>query len=238
MSMDYGFLICVTTSQVYVYNVKNVNTPIVTDLRDNTAISLVLQSSRFLRILNYEPKVIPFIIKISCFSNFALCGGIFTAIWTYDGKQISSVKWPGMRSELMNKENASLSTDIIVFIDQTDNKLIRIFDVVSGKPISDIKWFSPVRHIALSRDDYPGTSDRQMAIIDMNQDLLFVLIKKFGAAVTPRRLTTGVTSMIWHNEAPMLAAIKEGKLRLYYFPQVIFIDGALLDHTFEDKDGL
>jgi hypothetical protein len=45
MSMDFGYLICVTTTQVYVYNIKNVNTPIVTDLRDNSSISLILQSN-------------------------------------------------------------------------------------------------------------------------------------------------------------------------------------------------
>jgi WD40 repeat protein len=138
----------------------------------------------------------------------------------------------------MNKENCSLSADVIAFIDQNDSKTLRIFDASSGKSLSDVKLLTPVKQIALSREDYPGIVDRQLALIDANQDLLFVLIKKFGSSVTPRRLTTSATSMIWHNDGPMLASIQDGILRLFYFPQVVYIDGALLEHTFEDREEL
>lgn len=46
MSMDYGYLVCVTISQLYIYNVNNVNTPMVTELRENNSISLILQAPK------------------------------------------------------------------------------------------------------------------------------------------------------------------------------------------------
>jgi hypothetical protein len=161
---------------------------------------------------------------------------MFVSVWSYEGKQVATIKWGGMRAEMMNKENATVSNDVIAFIDHADPKIIRVFDPSSGKPLSDIKMKTEIKHIALARDNYPGTTERQLAILDVNLDLYTVVIRKFGSPADPQRLTTMVSSIMWHNEAPMIAVIKDGRLRIYYFPLILYIDGALLDFTWEDRD--
>lgn len=141
-----------------------------------------------------------------------------------------------MRGEMMNRENVTTSTDVVAFIDHSDPKVVRLFDTSSGKPLPELKMKSDLKQIALARDNYPGSTERQLAILDNNLDLITVVIRKFGAPVEPQRLTTMVSSLTWHNQAPMLAVIRDGRLRIYYFPQILYVDGALLDYTWEDRD--
>ena len=43
VSLGYGFLVVVTTSQCYIYTTKNWNTPTIFDLKDGS-VSLILQA--------------------------------------------------------------------------------------------------------------------------------------------------------------------------------------------------
>jgi intraflagellar transport protein 80 len=46
---------------------------------------------------------------------------------------MSSPKYQGLRIEFLNKRHISLSTDVIALIDPMSPKVIRIFDIMSGK---------------------------------------------------------------------------------------------------------
>ena len=43
-------------------------------------------------------------------------------MFTYDGRMVSSPKWTGMRTELLNINTVSLSNDTIAVRDSTDLK--------------------------------------------------------------------------------------------------------------------
>jgi intraflagellar transport protein 80 len=54
-------------------------------------------------------------------------------IYNYDGKLMSSPKYQGLRIEFLNKRHISLSSDVLALIDPMSPKIIRIFDIMSGK---------------------------------------------------------------------------------------------------------
>jgi intraflagellar transport protein 80 len=138
----------------------------------------------------------------------------------------------------MNILTATMAVDALAFIDITDSRVIRLFDPTTGKSLNNdvIKMRHEIKQIALSQHDYPGISERTLAIVDKNRDLYLTMLKKFGAVDTPRKLAVMAQSIFWHTESPILAVIRDGKLRVYYYPNVIYIDPTLLDFTWEDKD--
>jgi len=142
-----------------------------------------------------------------------------------------------MRPDLITSKTGTIATDMAAFIDQSDGRLIRVFDPLTGKSFPEIRMTYEAKQIGFARNDYPGTTDRLLLVVDKNMDLHVVLAKKFGAVPVPKRLANQVVHAMWHLEAPMFACVREGKLRLHYFPLVAFIDRSLLDFTFEEKDG-
>ena len=47
---------------------------------------------------------------------------------------VSSPKYQGLRVEFLNARHLSISSDILAIIDPTNSKIVRIFDIISGKP--------------------------------------------------------------------------------------------------------
>lgn len=87
-------------------------------------------------------------------------------------------------------------------------------------------------------------SDRLLALVDSNGDLYItkVLIssnrvnsKAASAAAAGQqilKLATNVCgSAVWHNSAPMLAAMVDGQLAVWYHPGAAFVDRDLLGAT-------
>lgn len=169
-------------------------------------------------------------------SHFALCGGVIVSIWGYDGRPVSNIRWPGMKLEFLSHEAATMSGESIAFIDQTDSRIIRMFDPATGKQDQEIKIKHGAKIIALSREEYPGTTERTLAILDKNNDLSVMGVKKYGAPSERKLLATMISTIMWHREAPMLACIRDGMLRIYYYPQILYIDTTLLDFTWEDRE--
>ena len=46
---------------------------------------------------------------------------------------MSSPKYQGLRIEFLNKRHISLSSDVLALIDPMSPKIVRIFDIMSGK---------------------------------------------------------------------------------------------------------
>ncbi|CAL8073886.1 unnamed protein product [Orchesella dallaii] len=111
-----------------------------------------------------------------------------------------------------------------------------MFDPRSGKQEQEIKIKPGAKIIALSREEYPGSTDRTLAILDKNNDLSIMVVKKYGSPSESKLLATMISTIMWHREAPMLACIKDGMLRIYYYPHILYLDTTLLDFTWEDRE--
>lgn len=113
MSMKYGFMVVCTTSQCYIYNIitQNWASPFVFDIKDS--IYLIVQGAKYFALIDAS-------------QNFN--------VYNYEGKLISSPKYQGLRVEFLNSRHLSLSGDVLAMIDPMNSKIVRIFDIVSGKP--------------------------------------------------------------------------------------------------------
>ena len=54
-------------------------------------------------------------------------------VYNYEGKMISQPKYQGLRVEFLNKRHISLSGDVLALIDPMAPKIVRLFDILSGK---------------------------------------------------------------------------------------------------------
>ncbi len=73
-----------------------------------------------------------------------------------------------------------------------------------------------------------GTAtERQLLILDRNRDLHLLHVRKR----TCIKLAAMVDSARWHDEAPMVAAVVDCKVAVWYHPGVVWTDRDLLDQT-------
>lgn len=57
-------------------------------------------------------------------------------VYTYEGKLISNPKVQGTKFDFLNKKKLSISNDVLAIIDGANNKLIRFYDMCTGKPMN------------------------------------------------------------------------------------------------------
>lgn len=62
------------------------------------------------------------IIVCLFYRHFLLIDGGGIYIYSYDGRLISSPKFPGMRTDILNAQTVSLSNDTLVIRDKADEK--------------------------------------------------------------------------------------------------------------------
>ena len=91
----------------------------------------------------------------------------------------------------------------------------------------------PIMKVSLSQLGL--ASDRKIAWIDANADLWITLI--YGEQV-PIKIATLACSVQWNPDSDALACITDAQLRLWYYPNVIFIDKSLSDATAQSTENV
>lgn len=207
MALGYGALVVTTNNQCLVYQSSNWNTPHVEDLK--------------------EP---PTLISL-CPYHFALVdsGGIH--LHNYEGRALSTVKYGGLRTEFLNRHTLSLSRDSLCLVDPNELKQIRVFDATSGRPIGN-HIDHKLEIVSISLNQQGTGADRKIAILDKNKDLYLV------KAVAPDRMEKlggMVETFMWNDVTDMLVALIDGKLTVFLYPNVVFVDKDLLPQTLLTK---
>lgn len=113
MSMSYNDLIITTASQCYIYNSASWNTPHIFDLKDS--VSLIIQSPKYFCLVESSNGLM---------------------IYNYEGKHVSNPKIPGAKFEYLNRRKIGLSLDLLAVIDTVNNKVIKFFELATGKPLN------------------------------------------------------------------------------------------------------
>ncbi|NXC25987.1 IFT80 protein, partial [Campylorhamphus procurvoides] len=213
-SLDYGYLVVSTSLQCYVFSTKNWNTPLIFDLKEGT-VSLILQAER----------------------HFLLVDGGGLYLYSYEGRLISSPKYPGMRTDTLNAQTVSLSNDTLAVKDKADEKVIYIFEALSGKPLGDGK---PLTHkteiVEIALDQKGLTSERKIAFIDKNRDLYITSVKRFGKEQKIVKIGTMVQSLAWNDTSNILCGIQDSRFTVWYYPNTVYVDKDLLPKTLYEKD--
>ena len=213
VSVGYGFLVVATLGQICIYErvQHEWSTPHTVDLKDTP--TLLLQCERYFLVAD----------------NFS---GL--QIYNYEGRPISHVKYPGLRTEFLNRRSVALSNDYLAIIDRADPKLVRIVDVTSGRPMQqEIKHTLDVLEVGISQ--YGPALDRKIFVLDRNHDLYIASANvnastKAGvggsaAAQNPLiKIASMVDSAVWHDTTEMLAAVSDSQIVVWYYPNVVFVD--------------
>ena len=55
-------------------------------------------------------------------------------IFNYEGRKVSTPTMSGLRVEFLNKRHLSISGDVLALIDPMKPTIVRVFDIISGKP--------------------------------------------------------------------------------------------------------
>ena len=116
MSLGFNYLVATSITQCSIYNVLNWDSPAMFDLKEIP--TLIIQGTK----------------------NFCLVSqsnGI--TLYNYSGSTVSSPKYSGLRVEFLNKRFITLGPDVISILDTSNPKIIRSFDVSSGKAYPDRK---------------------------------------------------------------------------------------------------
>ncbi|XP_030071802.1 intraflagellar transport protein 80 homolog [Microcaecilia unicolor] len=213
-SLNYGHLVVSTSLQCYVFSTKNWNTPLIFDLREGT-VSLILQSER----------------------HFLLVGSVGVFLYSYEGRLISSPKLPGIRTDILNAQTVSLSNDTIAIKDKADEKLIYLFEALTGKPVGDGK---PLTHkieiVEIALDQKGLTNERKIAFIDKNRDLYITAVRRFGKEERVIKIGTMVHALAWSDTSNILCGLQDTRFTVWYYPNVIYVDKDLLSKTVFEKD--
>ncbi|XP_074657644.1 intraflagellar transport protein 80 homolog [Tubulanus polymorphus] len=214
VSMGFEHLVVSTSSQCYVYTTKNWNTPMIFDLKEGNVI-LIVQAEK----------------------HFVLVDNSAVYVYSYEGRLISSPRYAGMRTDILSRQTLALSNDTIAIRDKTDEKIIHIFDAVTGKTLGDGKPFIhklEVMDIALDQCGPPH--ERRLAVIDKNRDLYLTSVRIFGSARKTVKLGTMIMSLAWNDSNNMLSALGNGKLTVWYNPNCVYVDKDLLPKTLFERD--
>ncbi|XP_073435069.1 intraflagellar transport protein 80 homolog isoform X1 [Dendrobates tinctorius] len=214
-SLKYGHLVVATSLQCYVFSTKNWNTPLIFDLKEGT-VSLILQCER----------------------HFLLVDGGSVFVYSYEGRLISSPKVPGMRTDILNAQTVSLSNDTIAIKDKTDEKLIYLFDALSGKPLGDGK---PLTHksevVEIALDQGGPANERKIAFVDKNRDLYISTVRKLGKEQRAVKIGSMVHTLAWSDVSNILCGVQDSRFTVWHYPSVAYVDKELLPKTITEKDG-
>uniref|UniRef100_A0A6I8NS05 Intraflagellar transport 80 n=1 Tax=Ornithorhynchus anatinus TaxID=9258 RepID=A0A6I8NS05_ORNAN len=213
-SLNYGHLVVSTSLQCYVFSTKNWNTPLIFDLKEGT-VSLILQAERHFLLVD--------------------AGGIH--LYSYEGRLISSPKFPGMRTDILNAQTVSLSNDTVAVRDKADEKVVFLFETLTGKPLGDGKLISHKNEIMEIALDQRGlTSERKIAFIDKNRDLYITSVKRFGKEEKIIKLGTMVHTLAWSDTCNILCGLQDTRLTVWYYPNTVYVDRDILPKTLYERD--
>ncbi|XP_042313892.1 intraflagellar transport protein 80 homolog isoform X2 [Sceloporus undulatus] len=213
-TLNYGHLVVSTSLQCYIFSIKNWNTPLIFDLKEGT-VGLILQAERHFLLVDG--------------------GGIY--LYSYEGRLISSPKFPGMRTDILNAQAISLSNDTLAVRDKSDEKVIYLFDPLSGKPLGDGKPLSHKTEIMEIALDQKGlTNERKIAFIDKNRDLYITSVKRFGKEQKVIKIGTMVHTLAWNDMCNILCGLQDTRFTVWYYPSVVYVDKELLPKTLYEKD--
>jgi len=214
MALGWQHLVVATTTQCFIYNITNWNTPHIFDLKA-TPQTIILSEAHFATL---DPL-----------------NGV--TIFSYEGRQVSNPRFNGMRSENLNRQTVSLCKDCVAILDRADSKSIRCFDVNTGKQLAgNLSHKTEIVQLSLNQTA-SSVQERRVAFIDRNRDLyLSPVTSQPGIFRGSYKLQTQVDTIAWNDTSDMLCAVADARLVTWLYPNVCFVDRDLIAATTFSRD--
>lgn len=219
IGLEFDHLIVTTTTQCYIYNISNLNTPIIFDIR---------APSHFIHLCKTH------------FLTLDLISGL--QIINYDGRPVSTPKFQGLRPEYLTKDMVALSPDVLAVVDTNDLKVIQLMDSISGKSLNKLAHTVDVSSIVLNQHTL-GVQERLLVFADKNRDLYIYSFNNVtgtstnaNAALSTFKLHSNIESFKFNDDTDALVGFSDGRLNVWYFPSVAFLDKDLVALTTSSSD--
>lgn len=186
----------------------NWSSPFVFDVKDT--IQMIVQGAKYFALIDAS-------------QNFN--------VYSYEGKLISSPKYQGLRVEFLNQRHLSVSSDVLALIDPSNPKIVRVFDIMSGKPAS-VQIEHTTEIIEMELNQIEMSSERKMCVMDNNKDMFLTMVHKPEMV----KICNMVDSFLWNETNDMLACIADGKLNTWFYPNAVYVDKDLMSKAMSTKD--
>lgn len=124
----------------------------------------------------------------------------------------------------MNQRHISLSADVLAVIDPSSPKLVKIFDIMSGKP-TNVPMEHSTEILEMDLNQVEMSSERKMCFIDSNRDMFLTMVHKPEIL----KICNMVDSFQWNDNNDMLTALSDGKLKTWFYPNAIYVDRDLMN---------
>lgn len=222
LAIGWRHLVVATTRHIYSYHVDAFSTPNIFDIKGGAAIHLIHVAERFfvvvgaaavgIRVYSYEGRELC-AVKVQCVGDV---DHVRPLLLTDPAEQ----QVPGLQTEYIKANSLAISPDAMAIVDRAKaGKSILFLDVSTGAPLSKpIACAEPAVTISLSQCGLP--SDRKIAWVDANADLWISAIHN----ARPVKLGTLASSVQWNTDNDSLAAVIDTRLRVWHYPNVIFVD--------------
>jgi intraflagellar transport protein 80 len=203
MSLSASHLLVITATQACIYSTNNWNTPHIVELRGT--VSLILQTSRHFLMVD-------------------TINGL--QVLNYDGRVVSQPKFAAMRPDALSTMNVGYAPDLIAVIGHADPKIVFLLDPLTGKQLGTVQHTIDIEQVALSQRG--GLEKRRLVVVDKNRDLYLTPVQ---GAQELHKLHIMVDSVAWNVESDALAAVADGQLLVWFYPEVVYMDRELLPLT-------
>lgn len=116
-------------------------------------------------------------------------------------------------------------------IDPQNPKLVKIFDIQSGK-VTNTQIDHSTEIIEMDLNQVEMGSERKMCFIDSNRDMFLSMLIKPQAI----KICNMVDSFSWNDGNDMLTALTDGKLKTWFYPNAIYVDRDLMSKSMAVKE--
>ncbi|XP_072760097.1 intraflagellar transport protein 80 homolog [Anoplolepis gracilipes] len=213
LEFGFGHLVVITPAQCHVYSVTNWNTPAIFNLKKSIISAVLLAEKHFL------------IVELNTVS-----------LYNYQGRLLGTPKWKGFTEEPLYIPCISLCADTLVIRDQTNEKLLHIFEISYNKPIVEGQSYSHLHSVMEVALSYVSIKDRQLALIDVNKDLFLIAIRTTGFGRVCK-IAAMAHNIAWATDANVLAAMLDANLSVWLCPNCVhYSDRKVIRRTRIDKE--
>ena len=203
MSLGFNYLVISTTAQCFAYNVVNWDSPAIIDIKD--IVTLIVQGSKYFCLVDRTNGL---------------------TIYNYTGSIVASPKFAGLRVEFLNKRLVSLSPDVVAIVDTSNTKIVRVFDMSSGKPAATtIEHTLEIVELSLNQSD--NAAERKLTFLDVNRDLFISPVHKPDIV----KIASMVDTFLWNERNDILACVADGRIVTWLYPNGVYIDRELMDQA-------
>lgn len=120
---------------------------------------------------------------------------------------------------------------MLAIIDPSNPKTVRIFDIMSGKQ-SNVNIEHSTEIVEMQMNHVEMSSERKLCFVDSNRDMFLTMVHKPEII----KIASIVDSFSWNDGNDMLAALSDGQLKTWFYPNSIYVDKDLMNKAMSAKD--